>query len=102
MLPIDPSPTKEKAVKDLRVAEWVRDSANGVKSFEKVKKVVQASPPIKRKMSFKDENFPTLAKKSKTEHAVTKIERKPSKPMSPRKFYIPNGDEHYKVGVIFS
>lgn len=101
MLPIDPSPSKVKVVKDLRVAEWIRDSVSGVKVHDNVKPAQRSCNP-KRKMTFSNENYPTLASASKKQKLENSVARQPrqensSKPMSPRKFYVPNGDSQQKV-----
>ncbi|XP_067934113.1 N-acetyltransferase ESCO2-like isoform X2 [Watersipora subatra] len=81
MLPVDPSPSKEKQVKTQRVIDWMTQSTSITRP--------SVRPPLKRKIR-QDENRHDkasfrIAKKLKPSSA--------SKPMSPRKFYLPNDQE---------
>lgn len=83
MLPMDPSPCKQKVVNIQRVCEWVSQSNTGL--LPKVDELKVFKKGTKRKV-FQNENASPSCSLS------AKRIKSSSKPMSPRKFYLPNGE----------
>lgn len=94
MLPTDPSPSKQKHVKTQRVLEWINNSNSGAKSDSKVFVKQIPKPTIKRKIRQNENHnhVNPVAKKAKLSSS--------SKPMSPRKFYLPNVEDETENKVI--
>ena len=85
MLPVDPSPSKEKQVKSQRILEWVSKSDLAVYSISKSRrKRLILTPKRKHQQNENNHDSIQLAKRAKADS--------PSKALSPKKFYLPSNE----------
>ena len=85
MLPVDPSPSKEKQVKSQRILEWVSKSDLAVYSISKSRrKKLILTPKRKHQQNENHHDSIQLAKRAKADS--------PSKALSPKKFYLPSNE----------
>lgn len=81
MLPANPSPRKEKAVRNQRVLDWVEKTVPDCTEGELV---LKRKPRSAKRRITQDENENRMSKSAKL------IKPDPSQPLSPRKFYVPS------------